>query len=203
MTLPYDFDIDVNSSTQPILPSLQRPDLDVGTLNLVTKLLSSITSSDLLPSSRLSILPADFRDPFYDLPQSPLAVLLACRHLRVLKIGFTGTLGIDDAFLTKITLSWPGIQVLYLYGSPQDIPRVSLEGIRELLRRCQHLWSLGIQIDARTVPEEEPDVRSPSLVILNIDCSPVTDRRAVERYLTILAPKLRSFLHCNLPSIIY
>ncbi|KAI6132608.1 hypothetical protein EDD16DRAFT_1514721 [Pisolithus croceorrhizus] len=212
MTLPYDFDIDVNSSTQLILPSLQRLDLDVGTLNLVTKLLSFTTSSDLgsvkvswrspatqsdiyalfravervherspnfgtlniqcsSPSNRSLILPADFRDPFYDLP-------------------VTGTLDIDDAFVTKITHSWPGIEVLYLYGSSQDIPRVSLGGIHELLQRCQQLSSLGIQIDARTVPEEEPQTLSLSLEALDIAYSRMTGGRAVEQYLRILAPKV-------------
>ncbi|KAI6132298.1 hypothetical protein EDD17DRAFT_285159 [Pisolithus thermaeus] len=230
-TLPNGFDIDANSSTQPILPSLQRLNLNVGTLNLVTKLLSSTTSSDLssvkvscrepavqydtyalfraierslnlgmldvrcsYPITPSPIHPSTFDGPSYDLPRSTLTLLLVCRHLRVLKLSFTGTLDIDDAFVTKITLSWPGIEVLHLYGSSQDIPRVSLEGIHELLRRCQQLSSLTIQIDARIVPEEEPQTRSLSLEALDIASSRMTDGRAVEQYLRILAPKLKSLM---------
>ncbi|KAI6104263.1 hypothetical protein F5141DRAFT_1029811 [Pisolithus sp. B1] len=246
-TLPNDFDIDVNSSRQPILPSLQRLNLNVGTLNPVTKLLSSTASSDLdsvkvscRPPATLSdtyalfraiervherspnlgtldvrysypiasspIHPSTFNGPSYDLPRSTLALLLVCRHLRVLKLRVTGTLDIDDAFVTKITHSWPGIEVLYLYGSSQDIPRVSLEGIHELLWRCQRLSSLTIQIDARIVPEEEPQTRSLSLEALDIASSRMTGGRAVEQYLRILAPKLKSLMlpgHRGFPDISY
>ncbi|KAI6132354.1 hypothetical protein EDD17DRAFT_1881278 [Pisolithus thermaeus] len=233
-TLPNGFDFDVHSSTQPILPSLQRLNVSVGTLNQVTNLLSSITSSDLgsvkffcrspatqsdtyalfraiervherspnfgtldvrcLGPKNLSlVLPTTTTvcDPSYDLPRSTLALVLACHHLRVFKLSCIDTLGIDNAFIREITLAWPGIEVLHLHGSSRNIPHVSLEGLHELLWRCQRLSSLGIQIDARTVPEEEPEMRSLPLKTLLIDRSRVTNERAVERYLRILAPKLK------------
>ncbi|KAI6115152.1 hypothetical protein EDD16DRAFT_1892797 [Pisolithus croceorrhizus] len=235
VTLPNGFDIDADSSTQPILPSLRRLDLRVGTLYPVTKLLSSTASSDLdsvkvfcrspaplsdtyalfraiervhecspnlgtldvhcsYPATPSPIHPSTFNGPSYDLPRSTLALLLVCRHLRVLRLSFTGTLDIDDAFVTKIALSWPCIEILHLYGSSQDTPRVSLEGIHELLRRCQKLSSLAIQTDARIVPEEEPQTRSLSLEALDIDCFHIADELALVEYLGILAPKLKSLM---------
>lgn len=53
-----------------------------------------------------------------DLPGSTVAIFLTCHHLCVLKRGFVGALGIDDAFVTKITLA------------RSSIPCVSLEGMR-------------------------------------------------------------------------
>ncbi|KIK21397.1 hypothetical protein PISMIDRAFT_681317 [Pisolithus microcarpus 441] len=231
VTLPDGFNIDVHSSMQPILPSLQRLSVSVCTFNQVTSLLLSITSSDLssvtvscrsyptqsdihvlfraiervnerspnfgmleaqcsFPIKSLLIPPANLGDPSYDLPRSTLALLLACHHLRVLKLDVLGELGIDDAFIARITLAWPDIEVLHLFGSSQCIPRVSLGGIHQLLQRCQRLRLLSIQIDARTVPEGEPKMRSLSLEKLDICGSRMTETWAVERYLRILAPRL-------------
>ncbi|KAI6003142.1 hypothetical protein EDD15DRAFT_2541370 [Pisolithus albus] len=95
--------------------------------------------------SSIPILPVKPGDPSYDLSRSTLAPLLACHHLRVLKLHVLGELGIDDAFVARIALAWPDIEVLHLFGSSQCIPRVSLGGIHELLQRCQRLRSLYIR----------------------------------------------------------
>ncbi|KAI6003134.1 hypothetical protein EDD15DRAFT_1468670 [Pisolithus albus] len=235
VTLPDGFDIDVHSSTQPVFPSLQRLSVSVGSLNQVTNLLLSTTSSDLSsvkvscrsPATQSDIhalfraiehvnerspnfctlevhkehcsftwpiLPANWDDPSHDLPRSTLAPLLACHNLRVLELYVLGEPAIDDAFVAMTALAWPDIEVLHLCGLRGYIPRVSLRGIRELLQRCQRLRSLYIQIDGTNVPEGEPEMRPLSLEILDIFGSRMTDTLAVERYLRILAPKLKSLI---------
>lgn len=103
--------------------------------------------------------------PSSDLPRSTLAILLTCRHLRVLKPSFVRALGIDDAFVTKFALARS--------SSVRIVGRYT-------------------QIDVMTVPEEEPEMQSLSLETLHIDHSRVADVQAVERYLRILAAEVIS-----------
>ncbi|KAI6158288.1 hypothetical protein BKA82DRAFT_994612 [Pisolithus tinctorius] len=128
----------------------------------------------------------------FDLPQSTLTPLLACRRLRVLKLDSIGTLNIGDAFITQVTLAWPDIEALYLEGFQRSKACVTLEGIRELLRGCRQLSSLCMAINTRILPEEDPGVRSLSLKKLRIIPSCMGDWSAIDRYLRILAPRLES-----------
>lgn len=222
MTLPDDFNIDMHPSTQPILPSLQRLNITVGSLNQCSSLLSYIASSELgsieiyhcSPATQTDIYTLfraiehiqehfpDFHtlvvkcpypvitDPSFDLSRSILTPLFVCHHLRVLKFSSFGTLDIDDAFISQITCAWPDIEVLHLRGFQRNRAHVTLGGIRELLRGCPLLLLLLMQIDARIIPEQEPEMESLSLERFDISGSRIEDESAVERYLRILAPRM-------------
>ncbi|KAI6132581.1 hypothetical protein EDD16DRAFT_1891074 [Pisolithus croceorrhizus] len=172
----------------------------VGSLNQCSSLLSSIASSELgsikiyhhssaTPSDIYTLFRTieriherfpDFHklvvqcpypattDPSFDLSRSILTPLFVCRHLRVLKFSSFGTLDIDDAFISQITRAWPDIEVLHLRGFQRNKAR----------------------IDARVLPEQEPEIESLSLERFDISGSRIGDERAVERYLRILAPRL-------------
>ncbi|KAI6127905.1 hypothetical protein EDD16DRAFT_1702217 [Pisolithus croceorrhizus] len=222
ITLPGGFDLEIHPSTRPILPSLQRLDVMVGSLNQCSSLLSSIASSELGSIKIYHHLTAtssdtytlfrtieriherfpDFHelvvqcpypaitDPSFDLCRSILTPLFVCRRLRVLKFSSFGTLDIDDAFLSQITRAWPDIEVLHVRGFQRNKARVTLEGIRQLLRGCPLLLLLLMQIDARVLPEQEPEMESLTLERFDISGSRIGDERAVERYLRILAPRV-------------
>ncbi|KAI6104243.1 hypothetical protein F5141DRAFT_1128227 [Pisolithus sp. B1] len=214
ITLPGGFDLYMHPSTRPILPSLQRLDVVVGSLNQCSSLLSSIASSELgsikvyhhssaTPSDIYTLFRTieriherfpDFHklvvqcpypaitDPSFDLSRSILTPLFVCRRLRVLKFSSFGTLDIDDAFISQITRAWPDIEVLHLRGFQRNKAR--------LLRGCPILLLLLMQIGARVLPEQEPEMESLSLERFDISGGRIGDERAVERYLRILAPRL-------------
>ncbi|KIK21402.1 hypothetical protein PISMIDRAFT_681337 [Pisolithus microcarpus 441] len=136
--------------------------------------------------------------PPFDLPRSMLTPFLACRRLRVLKLGSFGVLDINDSFIAEITLAWPEIEALHLRGPKQGDALVTLEGVRELLRGCPRLQSLHMQVDARILPKGEPEMQSISLTALDISGSLMEVKTAVERYLKTLVPRLES-LNMKLP----
>ncbi|KIK18825.1 hypothetical protein PISMIDRAFT_683847, partial [Pisolithus microcarpus 441] len=214
ITLPDDLDVDMHPSTQLILPSLQHLDIMVGSLNQCSSLLSVIASSELgsveiyhrSPATQ-SDIHALFReierihecfssfhtlavlcpypaitDPSFDLSRSILTPLFVCHRLRVLKFSSFGTLDIDDAFISQT-------HVLHLHGFQRNKVHVTLGGIRELLRGCPLLLLLRMQIDARILPEQEPETESLCLERFDISGSRIGDESAVERYLRILAPR--------------
>ncbi|KIK21412.1 hypothetical protein PISMIDRAFT_681375 [Pisolithus microcarpus 441] len=222
ITLPDDLDVDMHPSTQPILPSLQRLDIMVGSLNQCSSLLSVIASSELgsieiyhrSPATQSDIYALfraveriherfpDFHtlavqcpypaitDPSFDLSRSILTPLFVCHRLRVLRFTSFGTLDIDDAFIPQIARAWPDIEVLRLRGFQRNKAHVTLGGIRELLRGCPLLLLLLMQIDARVLPEQEPETESLSLERFDISGSRIGDESAVERYLRTLAPRM-------------
>lgn len=228
VSLPGDFYVDIRPSIQPILPSLQRLEVIVGSINQCSTLLSSVTSSALgsveiyhrAPVTQSDIytlfetieriydrfldfhtLYVDFymvpttpsNDPTFDFRRSTLTPLLACHRLRILHLVSFGTLDIDDAFIRHIIFAWPRIECLYLRGFQLNKACVTLEGLRELLKGCPLLSTLVMQIDASILPEQEPEMESSSLTRLRILHSRIEDRdrKAVERYLRILAPRLQ------------
>lgn len=128
-------------------------------------------------------------DPSFDLPQSALEPLLACRRLRVFDLISWGKLDVDDAFITQIARAWPTIETFHLRGLQRKISRATLGGLRELLRRCPQLLSLSIEVDARVLPEEEPEMETRSLQMLCITTFGVSSGHPAEKYLRILAPK--------------
>ncbi|KIO05016.1 hypothetical protein M404DRAFT_25631 [Pisolithus tinctorius Marx 270] len=133
-------------------------------------------------------------DPSFDLPQSTLRPLLACRYLRVFDLTSWGMLDIDDAFIVQIALAWPYLETFHLRGSQWKISRATLSGLRELLRRCPRLSSLGMEVDARVLPEEEPEMETLTLRSLRIASFGLYSNHPVERYLRILAPSLQTLL---------
>ncbi|KAI6115156.1 hypothetical protein EDD16DRAFT_1702251 [Pisolithus croceorrhizus] len=141
---------------------------------------------DIQCSNRTQLIP---HLPF-DLPRSMLRPFLACHRLRVLDLTSLGTLDIDDSFIAQITPAWPVIKILHLRASQRNDGCVTLEGIRGLLRGCPRLQSLHMQVDARILPEGEPEMQSLSLARLDVSGSRMEDETAVERYLKTLAPQL-------------
>ncbi|KAI6010142.1 hypothetical protein EDC04DRAFT_2906200 [Pisolithus marmoratus] len=126
-------------------------------------------------------------DPTFDFRRSTLTPLLACHRLRILHL---------VSFVPVPT------------GIPIEQSSVTLEGLRELLKGCPLLSTLVMQIDASILPEQEPEMESSSLTRLRILHSRIEDRdrKAVERYLRILAPRLQwlTLDECFLtPSVIY
>ncbi|KAI6132305.1 hypothetical protein EDD16DRAFT_419415 [Pisolithus croceorrhizus] len=136
----------------------------------------------------------------FNFPRSMLTPFLTCHRLRVLELTSLGTLDIDDSFIAQITPAWPVIEVLHLRASQQNDGCVTLEGIRGLLRGCTRLQSLHMQVDARILPEGEPEMQSLSLARLDISGSHMEDETAVERYLKTLAPRLE-WLKMKPPSL--
>ncbi|KAI6021844.1 hypothetical protein BKA83DRAFT_14111 [Pisolithus microcarpus] len=136
--------------------------------------------------------------PPFDLPRSMLTPFLASRRLRVLNLSSFVVLDINDSFIAQIALAWPEIETLHLRGPEQGDVRVTLEGIRELLRGCPRLQSLHMRIDARILPEGEPEMQSFSLRGLDIFGSLMEVETAVKQYLRTLAPRLQ-WLNMNRP----
>ncbi|KAI6006301.1 hypothetical protein F5J12DRAFT_114598 [Pisolithus orientalis] len=131
-------------------------------------------------------------DPSFDLPRWILKPLLACRRLRVFDLTSRGMLGINDAFIAQIALAWPDLETFHLRGSQRKLSRVTLRGLRELLRSCPRLLSLGMEVDTRVLPEEEPEMETLSLQSLHIT---TIGREGVHirvaQYLRVLAPRLQ------------
>ncbi|KAI6132594.1 hypothetical protein EDD16DRAFT_1891083 [Pisolithus croceorrhizus] len=219
VTLPDGFDVDVCPSMQPTFPSLQRITVTVDSLSQCTKSLSSITSGELGSIKIFHRSPATQNDIFQLFQEIERIHVryadfntldIQCSHTNkpILHPPFDlpslGTLDIDDDFIAQITPAWPDIEVLHLRASERNNGRVTLEGMRGLLRGCPRLRSLHMQVDARTFPEGEPEMQSLSLARLDITGSHTEDEMAVGRYLKSLAPQLEWLkIKPPSPSVIY
>lgn len=104
----------------------------------------------------------------FDLSRSMLTPFLAYHPLRVLTRGSFAVLDINDSFIAQIIFAWGGIEVLLLRGPDRSDARVTLGGIRELLRGCPRLQSLHMRTDARIPPEGKPEMQSFSLTGLEM-----------------------------------
>lgn len=132
--------------------------------------------------------------PFVYSP-STFKPLLACHRLRVLDIRDIGHLAIDDPFIEHAALSWPVIEELRLRGLPWiDSHRTTIGSLRELVRGCSRLSRLSMAIDARVLPEEKSAWRSLPLEELNISDSIIGHAEAVERYLKMALPNLKTLI---------
>ncbi|KAI6045317.1 hypothetical protein EDC04DRAFT_2637226 [Pisolithus marmoratus] len=85
VALPYDFDVDRHLSMQPILPSLQSLAINAGSLKQCSRLLSSITSSELssVKVSSCSLTQSDI----YALFQEIECIHECCPDFHMLNVG--------------------------------------------------------------------------------------------------------------------
>ncbi|KAI6104258.1 hypothetical protein F5141DRAFT_1293209 [Pisolithus sp. B1] len=205
VTLSNGFDVDVCPSMQPTLPSLQRIVVTVDSLSQCTKLLSSITSRELGSVKIFHHSPATQNDIFqlfqeierihvryadfstldiqcsHPTQPNPFPILPSTSRDRCWHPSLHATACVSSNLVRL---------VLRLRGSEGSNGRVTREGIRGLLRGCPRLRSLRMQIDARILPEGEPEMQSSSLARLDITGSHMEDEIAVGRYLKNLAPQL-------------
>ncbi|KAI6115154.1 hypothetical protein EV401DRAFT_2211037 [Pisolithus croceorrhizus] len=144
------FDVGARPSMQPILPPLQRITITIfhhspAAENDIYQLLQEI---EHIPDRSLGFHTFDVQSFYptkpvalhaFDIPCSILTDFLTRHRLRVLRLGSFVIPDVDDGFIPQITLAWPDIEVLYLCGSQGGNARVTLEGIRELLRGCSRL----------------------------------------------------------------
>ncbi|KAJ7664059.1 hypothetical protein B0H17DRAFT_304113 [Mycena rosella] len=105
---------------------------------------------------------------------------------------------LDDATILKMARSWPRLQSLFLTARPfHHMPsRVTLEGVYAFAEHCPRLRTLGITVDATSVPKiridkEQPRVTQLTLATLHVALSLIGNAGRVAVFLSAIFPELR------------
>ncbi|OJA11448.1 hypothetical protein AZE42_08842 [Rhizopogon vesiculosus] len=139
---------------------------------------------------------------------SPGSSLTAIRHLfcftqlRNLQLNVDSpTFHLDNDLLLEAMSSWPHIRHLEL-GNPclaHGLATVTFRGLFAALRRCPHLHTLALPIDAVNI-DVDPEVESfqhTSLRYLDVSDSDVTDPEAVARIIFSMLPYIKDGVDFN------
>ncbi|KAF8206107.1 hypothetical protein K438DRAFT_1756828 [Mycena galopus ATCC 62051] len=104
---------------------------------------------------------------------------------------------LDDTTIGDLARAWPQIEELCLCASPHRhvYSRVTLEGIYAFAEHCPELEELSITLDASIIPQLTVDggrqrASQEALRRLDVGLSPVSDGRAVGKFLSSVFPEL-------------
>ncbi|KAG1764541.1 hypothetical protein EDD22DRAFT_1018766 [Suillus occidentalis] len=131
-----------------------------------------------------------------------LRPLLSFKGLSVLDLAHLCTAHLDDTFLSKLALSCPCLQQLYLGDQEAWLiaPLLTFDGVRSLLKHCRQLSSLGVFFDATLAGDMKNatpvDAVSPKIEEFLVGASPIDDPVGVAAVLSFLIPKATRINHC-------
>ncbi|KAG9312666.1 hypothetical protein JVU11DRAFT_7082 [Chiua virens] len=124
--------------------------------------------------------------------------------LRTLDLNLTNPISLNDGELVQLAQAWPDLEQLnlnqYNVRSPFCLP--SLRGLLLMLARCPKLHTLGLCVDARTIPvltAEESAIRNVLIQTLGLSYSPIA-RPVVEGVAHFLLDHLPSLSGLRLMS---
>ncbi|KAF7333422.1 hypothetical protein MVEN_02358000 [Mycena venus] len=161
---------------------------DVLASNVTMGLLYSALSMHVSPTTLHSLWISDVDDGISITPTPPVA-----------PAGFD----IDDTTAWDMARAWPKIQSLELGTSTELLhsTRMTLHGYRAFAKHCENLHNLKLAVDASTVPpfDRSPDTRISQHRLRTIDVlkSPISDPRAVARFMSGLFPRLADISTLN------
>ncbi|KAK7001928.1 hypothetical protein R3P38DRAFT_2795421 [Favolaschia claudopus] len=126
--------------------------------------------------------------------------LLGFSHLRDVVIHSLGGVVLNDLEIENIAKAWPMLEDLRFSGDGwRPLPtRITLAGLRTLVRQCRKLRSLWISFDAFIIPpagaDGIPDNERSRLAHLRMDDSiPSSHPEPLAAYLHALFPELQTF----------
>ncbi|KAI0668067.1 hypothetical protein C8Q78DRAFT_980440 [Trametes maxima] len=93
--------------------------------------------------------------------------LFRARALRIFEFRWDFALNLSDDDMDEFARSWPSLESLQLNPEPvpePDGPKLSLRALVPFARHCANLRYLALYVDARTVPDIPPMLRTPRLV---------------------------------------
>ncbi|KAJ7144125.1 hypothetical protein C8R44DRAFT_846099 [Mycena epipterygia] len=102
---------------------------------------------------------------------------------------------LDDALVLEMAQAWPNLRTLQLLpnGPASPASRVTLAALRSFAHHCPKLVSLGIELDAGTVPVahegDKQDVQT-KLNVLSVGFSPISNPSAVASFIFDIFPEV-------------
>ncbi|KAJ6531421.1 hypothetical protein DFH09DRAFT_933844, partial [Mycena vulgaris] len=131
-----------------------------------------------------------------------LRVLFCFSNLTDLSLFLPFVFSLDELALSAMARAWPRIKILSLIDNSytedlstlDDLPRVTLQGLRALAEHCPDLKYLGLALDASVVPKFGKEVgkriRQMKLHGMNVAYSPISAPVSVARFISGIFPNV-------------
>ncbi|KAG5642546.1 hypothetical protein DXG03_002584 [Asterophora parasitica] len=148
--------------------------------------------------SRADIDPATVSEECV-VPAKSLRPLLAFSNLTTVELSASHGFDIDDAFILDLAITWPRIEYLKFDSEciPHRRPCATLFSLITLAQYCPLLYTIFININARIIPDIDPNAPKVSLAalqFLNVVHSPISsgDTAKVAALLSDIFPNIET-----------